>query len=80
MRNVLRDVSALALEELKEAYSVKGRLNQSQREELALIEQACDSSHECMSNPFYRLLPPYGSAAYQTASPRPTSVQRSWNR
>jgi len=29
----------LALERLKEAYSVKGRLNQSQREELGLIEQ-----------------------------------------
>ncbi|KAK8076697.1 pre-mRNA-splicing factor spp42 [Apiospora phragmitis] len=28
---------------LREAYSVKGRLNQSQREELALIEQAYDS-------------------------------------
>ena len=28
----------LALEKLKEAYSVKGRLKQSQREELALIE------------------------------------------
>ncbi|KAI4636328.1 Pre-mRNA-processing-splicing factor 8 [Alternaria incomplexa] len=33
----------LALERLREAYSVKGRLNQSQREELALIEQAYDS-------------------------------------
>ena len=33
----------LALERLKENYSVKGRLNQSQREELALIEQAYDS-------------------------------------
>lgn len=32
----------LALERLREAYSVKGRLNQSQREELALIEQAYD--------------------------------------
>ena len=29
----------LALERLKEAYSVKSRLNQSQREELGLIEQ-----------------------------------------
>jgi pre-mRNA-processing factor 8 len=57
----------LALEKLKEAYSVKGqlslfpvnhappheyhyyagRLNQSQREELALIEQAYDNPHEC---------------------------------
>ena len=33
----------LSLERLREAYSVKGRLNQSQREELALIEQAYDS-------------------------------------
>jgi pre-mRNA-processing factor 8 len=33
----------LALERLREAYSVKGRLNQNQREELALIEQAYDS-------------------------------------
>ena len=39
----------LALEKLKEAYSVKGRLNQSQREELALIEQAYDNTHECLS-------------------------------
>lgn len=37
----------LALEKLKEAYSVKGRLNQSQREELALIEQVYDNPHEC---------------------------------
>ncbi|KAB5570869.1 pre-mRNA processing splicing factor 8 [Coniochaeta sp. 2T2.1] len=33
----------LALERLRENYSTKGRLNQSQREELALIEQAYDS-------------------------------------
>lgn len=39
----------LALERLKEAYSVRGRLNQSQREELALIEQAYDNPHECLS-------------------------------
>ncbi|GAA94310.1 uncharacterized protein L969DRAFT_90018 [Mixia osmundae IAM 14324] len=39
----------LALEKLKEAYSVKGRLNQSQREELALIEQAYDAPHETLS-------------------------------
>ena len=39
----------LALEKLKEAYSVKGRLNQSQREELALIEQAYDSPHDTLS-------------------------------
>lgn len=39
----------LALERLKEAYSVKGRLNQSQREELGLVEQAYDNPHECLS-------------------------------
>ncbi|PAA59458.1 hypothetical protein BOX15_Mlig008656g1, partial [Macrostomum lignano] len=39
----------LALERLKEAYSVKSRLNQSQREELGLIEQAYDNPHECLS-------------------------------
>jgi pre-mRNA-processing factor 8 len=39
----------LALEKLKEAYSVKSRLNQSQREELALIEQAYDNPHEALS-------------------------------
>lgn len=39
----------LALERLKEAYSVKSRLNQSQREELALIEQAYDNPHEALS-------------------------------
>lgn len=39
----------LALEKLKEAYSVKGRLNQNQREELGLIEQAYDNPHECLS-------------------------------
>lgn len=39
----------LALERLKEAYSVKTRLNQSQREELALIEQAYDNPHEALS-------------------------------
>ncbi|PWZ00736.1 PROCN-domain-containing protein [Testicularia cyperi] len=39
----------LALERLKESYSVKGRLNQSQREELALIEQAFDNPHETLA-------------------------------
>ncbi|WFD31583.1 Pre-mRNA-processing-splicing factor 8 [Malassezia sp. CBS 17886] len=39
----------LALEKLKEAYSVKGRLNQTQREELALIEQAFDNPHETLA-------------------------------
>ena len=39
----------LALERLKEAYSVKSRLNQNQREELALIEQAYDNPHEALT-------------------------------
>jgi pre-mRNA-processing factor 8 len=39
----------LVLERLKEAYSVKSRLNQSQREELGLIEQAYDNQHEALS-------------------------------
>ena len=39
-----------APEKLKVAYSVKGRLNRSQREERALIEQAYDNPHECMSS------------------------------
>lgn len=39
----------LALERLKESFSVKSRLNQSQREELSLIEQAYDNPHECLS-------------------------------
>jgi len=46
----------LALEKLKEAYSVKGRLNQSLREELALIEQAYDNPHECLSRIKHLLL------------------------
>jgi pre-mRNA-processing factor 8 len=39
----------LALERLRESYSVKGRLNQSQREELALIEQAYDSPGQTLA-------------------------------
>ena len=39
----------LALENLKEAYSVKSRLNSNQREELALIEQAYDNPHEALA-------------------------------
>jgi len=39
----------LALEQLKEAYSVKSRLNQNQREELAFIQQAFDNPHEALS-------------------------------
>ncbi|BHF71934.1 Pre-mRNA-processing-splicing factor 8 [Sparganum proliferum] len=39
----------LALERLRESYSVKNRLNQSQREELGLIEQAYDNPHEALS-------------------------------
>ncbi len=39
----------LALERLKEGYSLNTRLNQSQREELGLIEQAYDNPHEALS-------------------------------
>eukprot|EP00124_Ichthyophonus_hoferi_P001223 Ihof_evm3s59 gene=Ihof_evmTU3s59 len=39
----------LALERLKEAYSVTSRLNQTQREELGLVEQAYDNPHETLS-------------------------------
>ena len=39
----------LALERLKESYGAMSRLNQSQREELGLIEQAYDNPHEALS-------------------------------
>ena len=39
----------LALEKLKEGYSAASRLNQMQREELGLIEQAYDNPHEALS-------------------------------
>ncbi|CAI9112445.1 OLC1v1012897C1 [Oldenlandia corymbosa var. corymbosa] len=46
----------LALERLKEAYSVAVRLNQLQREELGLIEQAYDNPHEALSRIKHHLL------------------------
>lgn len=42
-------ILTLALERLKEDYSMRGRLNQTQREQLALIEQAYDNPHETLS-------------------------------
>ncbi|KAL5711925.1 Pre-mRNA-processing-splicing factor 8A [Ranunculus cassubicifolius] len=39
----------LALERLKESYSATSRLNQQQREELGLIEQAYDNPHEALA-------------------------------
>uniref|UniRef100_A0A6A7G0N0 Pre-mRNA-processing-splicing factor 8A n=2 Tax=Hirondellea gigas TaxID=1518452 RepID=A0A6A7G0N0_9CRUS len=39
----------LSLERLKESYTAKSRLNQSQREELGLIEQAYDNPHDALS-------------------------------
>lgn len=42
-------ILVLALEGLRESYSIKTRLNQAQREELALIEQAFDNPHETLS-------------------------------
>ena len=44
-----RKLLILALERLKENYSVSARLNQNQREELGLIEQAFDNPHEALS-------------------------------
>ncbi len=46
----------LALEPLKEAYRVKSRLNQSQREELGLIEQAYDNPHKALSRWYLKKL------------------------
>ena len=46
----------LALERLKESYSVKSRLNQAQREELGLIEQAYDNPHEIVGRVKRQLL------------------------
>ena len=39
----------LALERLKEVYVANSRLNQQNREELGLIEQAYDNPHEALS-------------------------------
>eukprot|EP00127_Corallochytrium_limacisporum_P002632 Clim_evm68s134 gene=Clim_evmTU68s134 len=39
----------LALERLEETYDVTGKLNQQQREELGLIEQAYDNPHEALA-------------------------------
>ncbi|KAJ1927298.1 hypothetical protein IWQ60_003038 [Tieghemiomyces parasiticus] len=39
----------LALERLRESFSVQSRLNQNQREEMGLIEQAYDNPHEALS-------------------------------
>lgn len=41
-------IFTLALERLKESYSVKSKLNQAQREELGLIEQAYDNPNEVL--------------------------------
>ena len=46
----------LALERLKETYSIKSRLNQAQREELGLIEQAFDNPHEILGRVKRQLL------------------------
>ena len=42
-------VLILALESLKEKFSAKQKLNQAEREELGLIEQAYDNPHEALS-------------------------------
>ena len=41
--------SSWALERLKEQYTVAVRLNQQQREELGLVEQAYDNPHEALA-------------------------------
>lgn len=46
----------IALERLKESYSIKSRLNQAQREELGLIEQAYDNPHEILGRVKRQLL------------------------
>src|SRR5690606_8807827 len=38
----------LAMERLKEAYTVKSRLDKSQREEVGLIDQAYENPHEAL--------------------------------
>ena len=43
-------ILVLALENLKNAYVSKTRLNSAEREELALIEQAYDNPHEFLAN------------------------------
>lgn len=73
----------LALEKLKEAYSVKGRLNQSQREELALIEQAYDNPHECEPHFFSRSDSVLGDTrlvTHQTFTSHTTRLQRGRHR
>jgi len=44
-----RKLLILSLERLKENFSIAARMNQSQREELGLIEQAFDNPHEALS-------------------------------
>jgi len=44
-----RKLLILALERLKENFSIAAKLNQSQREELGLIEQAFDNPREALS-------------------------------
>ena len=46
----------LALERLKEMYAAKTKLNQAERQELGLIEQAYDNPHECLSRVKRQLL------------------------
>lgn len=51
--------------------SVKSRLNQSQREELGLIEQAYDNPHEALSRIKRHLLT---QRAFKEVSPRTNSI------
>ncbi|KAH8048735.1 U5 snRNA binding protein [Aureococcus anophagefferens] len=49
----------LALERLKENYGINSRLNQNQREELGLIEQAYDNPHEGAVEPLEKITDAY---------------------
>jgi hypothetical protein len=57
-----------ALERLKEQYTVATRLNQQQREELGLVEQAYDNPHEALSRIKRHLLT---QRAFKEVSPSP---------
>ena len=58
-----------ALERLKEQYTVAVRLNQQQREELGLVEQAYDNPHEALSRIKRHLLTQRAFKEVRTALP-----------
>lgn len=81
----------LALERLKEQYVVAVRLNQQQREELGLVEQAYDNPHEALqrikrhllTNRHFKEVRGAGGAggrAAELGGPDPRRVGRCWAR